>query len=104
MMSSLGAGAGVALLQRHVFLDDALRDGGNANGIGLHARLELQLEERARGEREHHDRQHRRREEREEQLAVEAGAHLAQQRAARRRGRAAERRYRPREREQHERR
>ena len=90
----------VTLLQRDVFLDDALGHGGDANGIGLHARFELQLEKRPGREREHHDGQHGRGEEREEELAVKAGAHLAQQRPSRRRCRASERRYRPRKGEQ----
>ena len=97
MMLSSGAEPNSLLLQRDVLFDHTLRDRCDPDGIGLDAGLDLQLEEGAGRDREHHDRQHRSRKEGEKQLSVKACANLPQQRSPRRRSSAAERRNGPRE-------
>ena len=73
---------GAALLQRRVVLDQALRRGDGSRGRLLGAGEELRRDVGPREDREDEDRHDRARPERQEQLAVEAGSHFAQQRAA----------------------
>ena len=73
---------GAAAQQRIGFLDDALRDGRRPRRLGLDVGAQQVGEVGADHEREDQHRDDRRGDEREEQLAVEAGADLAQQRAA----------------------
>ena len=72
----------VAPPQRVGLLDDALRHGSRARRFRLHGIPQQVGEVRPDDERERQHRHDRREHEREEQLAVEARADLAQQRAA----------------------
>ena len=64
----------------HEVLDHARGGRGGALRFGLDVRSHLVGDEVARDDRQQHHRHEHRGDEREEQLAVEAGAHLAQQR------------------------
>ena len=76
---------GAALLERRVVLDQTLRRGDRARRRLRGAVEQLRRHVGADEDREDEHRHHRARPEREEQLAVEAGTDLAQQRAAARR-------------------
>ena len=82
-MSSSITGRGCRRTKAADVLDHAAGGGRRARGLHLDVGLHQRRDVGARDERERQHRHDGRGDEGEEQLAVEAGAHLAQQRAAR---------------------